>query len=368
METRIWPGLIAILFGSMTLVVILLPLIAQNYRRFGRLTPSRIVAWGAFTVYVIALGTYTMLPLPSDTHYECVSPRLSPGASLSDIAEYDTSSFAALAANPGLWQILFNVLLFAPLGVFMRLLWGRGVVATTLLGSCISILIETTQLTGLWGIYPCAYRLFDIDDIITNTLGALLGALLALAFRLRPIAPSGPLGPRPVTFWRRLLGMLGDVFVSSFLATVGSIGWAVFLSSTRVANGEAGARASELQGAGSALAETTAGLAFALAVQLVLVLCTGRTIGDFIVNVRYEAASAPWLLARSLRFLGGIGGYLLLTAPQLEVAGLGWLAPGYALTLAIWALATRDRSGLAGRLSGQRVVDAFRPDPRVTSS
>ncbi len=30
-----------------------------------------------------------------------------------------------------------------------------------------------------WGIYECAYRLADVDDLITNTLGALIGALIA---------------------------------------------------------------------------------------------------------------------------------------------------------------------------------------------
>lgn len=350
MEARIWPGLMAILFGSLFLFLIIVPLIAANYRKFGRLSPGRIVVWGAFTVYAFALLTYTMLPLPEPGSYECVTPRFTPGASIADIAEFDTSSARALLTNPAVLQIAFNVLLFMPLGLFARLLWGRGVVATTLLGLGISLFIETSQLTGLWGIYPCAYRLFDVDDIIVNTSGALIGALLAALLRLRPVEPRGELGPRPITFGRRFLGMLGDLVAVGFVGAAAEVGWNLI-------------RVSVLGPEPAAVADAASpafGWAVALGLQLFLVLLTGRTVGDLIVNVRYEPGSIPSLLARPLRFLGGIGGYMLLSAPAVESAGFAWVAGAYALVIVIWAIATPDRSGLAGRLSGQRVVDGFR--------
>lgn len=355
MEARIWPGLIAILFGSLLLFVIIVPLIAANYRRFGRLSPGRIVIWGAFTVYACALLTYTMLPLPEPGTYECVAPRFAPGASVADIADYDTSSARALITNPAVLQIAFNVLLFMPLGFFTRLLWGRGVLATTLIGLGISLFIETSQLTGLWGIYDCAYRLFDVDDIIVNTTGGLIGALLAAMLRLRPVTPRGELGPRPVTFGRRFLGMLGDLVSVGFIAVVAEI----MRNLVQI---------SVLGQDPAVVAETPSpafGWAAALAIQLALVLLTGRTIGDFIVNVRYKPGAVPAVLARPLRFIGGIGGYQLLSAPALTDAGFGW-APGmFALIVLVWAIATRDRSGLAGNISGQRVVDAFRAAPEA---
>ncbi|GAA2838259.1 glycopeptide antibiotics resistance protein [Leucobacter komagatae] len=353
MEARIWPGLMAILFGSLFLFVIIVPLIAANYRKFGRLSPGRIVVWGAFTVYAFALLTYTMLPLPEAGSYECVAPRFAPGASVTDIAEFDTSSARALLTNPAVLQIAFNVLLFMPLGLFARLLWGRGVVATTLIGLGISLFIETSQLTGLWGIYPCAYRLFDVDDIIVNTSGALIGALLAALLRLRPVEPRGELGPRPITFGRRFLGMLGD------LVAVGFIGAAAEVARNLIRVSALGQEAAAATDAADA-ASPAFGWAVALGLQLCLVLLTGRTVGDLIVNVRYEAGSIPPIFARPLRFLGGIGGYMLLSAPAVEHAGFAWAASAYALIILIWAIATPDRSGLAGRLSGQRVVDGFR--------
>lgn len=350
MESRIWPGLIAILFGSLFLFVIIVPLIAANYRRFGRLSPGRIFTWATFTVYGFALMSYTMLPLPTPGSYECVAPRLAPGASVADIAEFDTSSARALLTNPAVLQIAFNVLLFLPLGFFTKLLWGRGVLATTLIGLGISLAIETSQLTGLWGIYPCAYRLFDVDDIIVNTGGALVGAVLASLLRLRTVAPRGDLGPRPVTFGRRLLGMLADLVVVGFVAAVAEVCRNLVLAAAPGYDPAVGAPA----------ASPYLGWGAAIAVQLLLVVCIGRTAGDLIVNVKYKPGSVPAPIARPLRFLGGIGGYLALTAPPLVAAGLSWVSALFALALLVGVIATPDRSGLAGRLSGQRVIDAFR--------
>lgn len=37
----------------------------------------------------------------------------------------------------------------------------------------------TTQLTGIYGIYNCPYRIFDVDDLILNSTGALFGFVIA---------------------------------------------------------------------------------------------------------------------------------------------------------------------------------------------
>src|SRR5699024_7302988 len=43
----------------------------------------------------------------------------------------------------------------------------------------LSALIEVTQYTGAWGLYPCGVRIADIEDLIANSLGAWIGALVA---------------------------------------------------------------------------------------------------------------------------------------------------------------------------------------------
>ena len=46
-------------------------------------------------------------------------------------------------------------------------------------GFALSLAVELTQITGTWGLYPCAYRKFDVDDLVLNTLGVVVGFLLA---------------------------------------------------------------------------------------------------------------------------------------------------------------------------------------------
>lgn len=45
-------------------------------------------------------------------------------------------------------------------------------------GGGLTLLMELTQLTGIWGLYPCAYRQFNVDDLLLNFLGVVLGFLL----------------------------------------------------------------------------------------------------------------------------------------------------------------------------------------------
>jgi len=45
-------------------------------------------------------------------------------------------------------------------------------------GILLTLAVELTQLTGLWGFYPCAYRQFDVNDLILNALGVLVGSVV----------------------------------------------------------------------------------------------------------------------------------------------------------------------------------------------
>src|SRR5699024_10882682 len=76
-----------------------------------------------------------------------------------------------------------NIFILLPLGVYMRCFRGETMTVKLmfLTGFSVSLFFEITQVTGLYGIYTCAYRLFDVDDLILNTTGSVIGFLFAPA-------------------------------------------------------------------------------------------------------------------------------------------------------------------------------------------
>lgn len=89
-----------------------------------------------------------------------------------------------------------NVALFVPLGLFVYLALGRWVWRSTAACALISVCVELLQL-HIWS------RSSDVDDVISNTLGGLLGALAGYAVlrlirnRRTPTAPDADPQPQP---------------------------------------------------------------------------------------------------------------------------------------------------------------------------
>lgn len=103
---------------------------------------------------------------------------------------------------------ILNILLFVPLGVFLPLLWPafRSWKKTALVGLGVSSSVEILQLF--------THRLTDVDDLITNTLGTILGfALAAWLLRRRSI---GPRQPRPK--WELPAVVVSVLLVKTFAA------------------------------------------------------------------------------------------------------------------------------------------------------
>ena len=73
------------------------------------------------------------------------------------------------------------------------------------------------QLTGLMGVFPCAYRLFDVDDLLWNTTGALIGfALAMLSLRLIPARVADMTPTTTPGFMRRLITFIIDMTLIGF--------------------------------------------------------------------------------------------------------------------------------------------------------
>lgn len=119
-----------------------------------------------------------------------------------------TPVWCILCGELGLLDILLNVILFVPLGVGLHL-QGRSWRQALLLGAALSLGIETAQYFAIAG------RDAALGDVLTNTAGAGLGAVLANSWRfwLRPARGAA----------RRLAGTMAVVW----LVQVGLTGLAV---------------------------------------------------------------------------------------------------------------------------------------------
>ena len=193
---------------------------------------------------------------------------------------------------------------------------------------------------------PCAYRLFDVDDLLTNTLGALLGSIVAWFFVPRKNAQLDPATPRPVTAGRRLLAMLCDVLFLMLVGFILTIGW----------------RAWQMYGKGieyDSLDQNTQSLLLIwvpLGIHFLWIMCSGQTIGESATLLRGRPAKIPVIPARVIRFLGGIGGYGILTGLSFPFSNL-LLAAFVAVSL-LMIFTSHGHKGLAAILAGMELEDA----------
>jgi hypothetical protein len=337
-------ALLAIALGGVAAVVLLVPVAAYQYRLDGRLGPGDLAILVSGAVYGLALWTYTLLPIPAAGDYRCQDARLTPFDTLSRMS---LESPGAMLRDPAVLQVVLNVLLFVPLGYYVRQILRRGVVVATAMGLGTSLLIELTQLTGVWGIYHCAYREFDVDDLMVNTLGALAGSLLSLLVVQRR-DPAVPM-PTRITYGRRLVGMASDAIATVLLGGALVVAYRAWcdLQDTAVSH--------DLQ--------VALQLGVPLAVQAVSVLLVGRTIGEHVVSVR-AIARRRVLVSRAVKLLTGVGPmYLLL------LLGGWWavaLLPAYLVVTALVALPGPDHRGLSHRCAGMDLVIAA--EERVRSA
>ena len=135
-----------------------------------------------FTVYIIALASQTIIPqwnfgMMSDTGKFYFNVNIT-----NDLAKVNLIPFKTLYqylfqtnVNVDSWSVVSllnitgNILLFSPIGFFVPLFWARwrSFKKVLLLGLTVTLFIEITQLF--------IGRSTDIDDVILNTVGVLLG-------------------------------------------------------------------------------------------------------------------------------------------------------------------------------------------------
>ena len=300
-----------------------LPYAIYQYRRYGSIPWWKTFLVAALIFYLLCAYFMVILPLPANREVYVAAaqtPQLVPFRFIQDIRAtvsvdvHSARSWLAALRRPTVYVVLFNLALTMPFGAFMRYLFHRRWWQVLAGGLLLFLFFEVSQLTGLFGIYAHPYRLFDVDDLIVNTTGAMVGFWLSIpACRLMPDlddvnARARERGASYTTFTRRALAFAIDAVATALVeAGLRAFGGDAF-------SGDVGAL----------LART---LACGVTFMLIPFITRGQTIGHAVLRLRVvrpdgEPASRMACVARyALLFWG------FLLFPRWLVALLPATAP-----------------------------------------
>ena len=183
MEIYLKPIISACYVFPVLAVLFTLPYIIYEYHKYGSILVIRTGVVYTFIFYMLTSYFMTVLPLPP-------IDSVTPDSACMLLVPFDAvrrvvATVNITLSNPAtyinlfkcgdFWQIAFNILLLVPFGVYLRYYFKRKWWQVLIMSFCYSLFFELTQLSGLYGIYPYPYRFFEVDDLICNTLGGMVG-------------------------------------------------------------------------------------------------------------------------------------------------------------------------------------------------
>lgn len=179
-----------------------IPFMVINYRKYGGIALMRVLVVYSMILYMMCAFLLTVLPLPSRSAVAAMEPKPFCWIPLTDlrvgmekagmpwsdpVSMLDLAHWRTYLTSRDLFQIIANIVMQVPLGFYLRYYFRCSWKRTAAVGFLVSLFYELTQLSGLFFIYPQAYRYATVDDLLNNTLGALLGyALTPLLALLLP--------------------------------------------------------------------------------------------------------------------------------------------------------------------------------------
>lgn len=164
-----------------------LPFLIYQYRKYGAVPFFKGIIVYSFILYLLTAYLMVILPLPSIkevAQYKNTGMQLEPFRFLNDIKVTtnlnlnDINSIMDFLNKSTVYTVLFNLLMTIPFGIYLRYFFKKKWWQTILWTFLLSLFFEITQLTGLYGIYPKPYRIFDVDDLIVNTMGGIVGFII----------------------------------------------------------------------------------------------------------------------------------------------------------------------------------------------
>ncbi len=237
----------AVLVFPIVLIIFLIPFLIWQYRKYGAISPWRFIVTFAFVFYLISAYFLIILPLPSKEEVAHLAAAHYPKYNLDPlmiIKEFIRSNpivtQGVYAWKEGIKdgtfiQPLFNLALTVPFGFFLHYYFQVKLKTTLIASFCLSLFFELTQLSALYGLYQRPYRLFDVDDLILNTLGGIIGYAVAPIFQkllpdLSQVNEKSAQRSDNISLGRRVLAFFIDLVITALLVSLFQFLFKNFLS------------------------------------------------------------------------------------------------------------------------------------------
>ncbi len=182
---------IALVFFPFLAFFISFPFILMEYHKYGSISFFKTVLLYSFVFYLLCAYFLVILPLPKISEVALLStPRMQlvPFKFVRDFMRessfqlFHLSTYLQAIKEKCFYVPVYNILLTLPFGMYLHSYFNVNVKKTVLYSFLLSLFFELTQLSGLYFIYPRGYRLFDVDDLLLNTLGGLVGYSFSFPF------------------------------------------------------------------------------------------------------------------------------------------------------------------------------------------
>lgn len=236
MDTYLIPIKAAFILFPFIAVFITFPYMIFQYRKYGSIPWMRSLILYSFILYMLCMYLLIILPLPSKEEVLNATGPVTQLLPLQFIKDFLKETVFVIG-EPNTWlpaikqncflQVIFNILLFVPFGIYARYYFGYNWKKVFLFSFLLSLFFELTQLSGLYGIYPRAYRLFDVDDLFLNTSGGMIGFFIEPIFgRLLPsrkiLDEIAYRKGKNVSIMRRILAFIIDSVIIGLITVLAS--------------------------------------------------------------------------------------------------------------------------------------------------
>jgi glycopeptide antibiotics resistance protein len=326
-QSYLFPISYAFMAFPVAALLFTLPFLIVQYRRHGYINKIRALVLYLLLLYLLNAFFLVLLPMPDSRHNAAPTGHMLQSVPLQFIQDIlrnthlsrnDPSSYLTILHEPDFLLAAFNVALTLPFGLFLGYYFRTRWVVCIMLSFALSLLFEITQITGIYGFFDHPYRIFDVDDLITNTFGGIAGFRIALWIsgllpRIEQLDSQEDLSAKKVTYTRRGIACLLDAVL--------------WISAVLLLN---------------LLSLNISFWAVSVVYFLFVPLCTGgRTLGKWMVRIRLSSADGGplklWLVWVRYGLLYGLFGglnYLVLDSALLHNLGTAGSA-GIRITAAL---------------------------------